>query len=113
MKYLLMVRVDESIPMTAEEKAADLEAVGSWVREMDSRGVRLTGDRLRPVRDSVSVRVRHGDLLVSDGPFAETKEQMGGFDLIECDDVKEAIEIASRHPGAAYGTIELRPIWQS
>jgi hypothetical protein len=73
--------------------------------------VRLTGDRLRPVSDATSVSVRDEQLLVSDGPFAETKEQIGGFDIIECRDLDEAIEIASKHPIARYGTIEVRPVW--
>ncbi|MEV4625136.1 YciI family protein [Micromonospora sp. NPDC049523] len=111
MKYLLMVCVDESIELTPEEDAAEMEAVGAWVREMDARGVRVLGDRLRPVSDATSIQLRGGDLLISDGPFAETKEQMAGFDVIECADLKEAIEVASKHPGAKQGTIELRPFW--
>jgi len=57
-------------------------------------------------------RVRDGELLISDGPFAETKEQMGGFDIIECASLDEAVEIAARHPAAASGAIEVRPLWQ-
>ncbi|MGW0222117.1 YciI family protein [Streptomyces tendae] len=112
MKYLLMVCADESLRMTPEESAAHLEAVGSWVSEMEGRGVRIVGDRLRPAGDAVSIQARRDELLLSDGPFAETKEQMAGFDVIECVDLEEAVEIASRHPGAAHGTIELRPLWQ-
>jgi hypothetical protein len=83
----------------------------AWVEEMDGRGVRLLGNQLRPVSDATTVRVRGGDLLVADGPFAETKEQIAGFDVIECADLDEAIEVASRHPVARYGTIEVRPFW--
>jgi hypothetical protein len=86
-------------------------AVGAWVEEMSERNVRVFGDRLRPVSDATMVRVRHDELLVSDGPFAETREQIGGFDLLECKDLDEAIEVASKHPIAKYGTIEVRPIW--
>jgi hypothetical protein len=68
--------------------------------------------RLRPSSNATTVRVREGELLVSDGPFAETKEQMGGFDIIECASVDEAVEIAARHPAAASGAIEVRPLWQ-
>lgn len=71
----------------------------------------MLGDRLRPVAETTTVRVRDGGLLVSEGPFAETNEQMGGFDVLECADLDEAIEIASRHPAAQVGTIELRQIW--
>jgi hypothetical protein len=106
MKYLFLICIDPDVELTPEQVA-----VGAWVGEMTSRQVRLTGDRLRPVSDSTTVRVRADELLVSDGPFAETKEQIGGFDLIECADLDEAIEIASKHPIARYGTIEIRPIW--
>jgi hypothetical protein len=105
-KYLLMICVDET-PDGADE-AADVEP---WVREMDGRGVRLTGDRLRPPSDATTVRVRGGEVLVTDGPYAETKEQMGGFDIIECADLDEAIEVASKHPVARFGMIEVRPFW--
>ena len=87
-------------------------ATGSWVAEMDGRGVRLQGDRLRPVSEAATVQVRGGEVLVSDGPFAETKEQIAGFDVLECADLDEAIEVASRHPVARIGTVELRPFWQ-
>jgi hypothetical protein len=78
---------------------------------MEARGVRLTGNRLRMAADATTVRVRDGETLVTDGPYAETKEQMGGFDIIDCADLDEAIEVASKHPIARYGMIELRPFW--
>jgi hypothetical protein len=84
----------------------------AWVQEMDARGVRKFGSRLRPVSDATTVQVRDGEVLLSDGPFAETKEQIGGFDLLECEDLDEAIEVASKHPGAKFGTIEVRPLWE-
>ena len=73
--------------------------------------MRLQGDRLRPVADATSVRVRGGEVLLSDGPYAETKEQVGGYDVIECADLDEAIEVASKHPVARFGTVEVRPFW--
>jgi hypothetical protein len=79
---------------------------------MEATGVKLYGGRLRPVSDAVTVRVRGREVLVSDGPFAETKEQIGGFNLLECADLDEAIEVASRHPTAKIGTFELRPFWR-
>jgi hypothetical protein len=79
---------------------------------MDGRGVRLEGDRLRPVSDATSVRVRGGEVLVTDGPFAEAKEQIAGYDVIECTDLDEAIEVASKHPMARFGMIEVRPFWE-
>jgi hypothetical protein len=78
---------------------------------MDARGVRKFGSRLRSTSTATTVRVRDGDTLVSDGPFAETKEQVLGFDLIECQDLEEAIAVAARHPSAGFGSIEVRPLW--
>jgi hypothetical protein len=105
-KYLLLICVDGPI----EASPADLD-VGSWIDEMRERGVRLLGDRLRPAVDAATVRVRDGEVLVVDGPYAETKEQMGGFDVIECTDLTEAVEIAAKHPFARFGMIEVRPFW--
>ena len=104
MRYLMLVCVDEDVEPNADPTP--------WTEEMDGRGVRRMGNRLRPVRDSTTVRVRDGETLVADGPFAETKEQIGGFDILECADLDEAIEVASKHPAAAFGTLELRPFWE-
>jgi hypothetical protein len=111
MKYMLMICGDESVELSPEELADMVSSTEAWVEEMDGRGVRLLGNQLRPVSDATTVRVRGGDMLVADGPFAETKEQIAGFDVIECADLDEAIEVASRHPVARYGTIEVRPFW--
>ena len=72
----------------------------------------LAGEALQPTDTATSVRVRDGSTLVTDGPFAETKEALGGFYLLECKDLDEAIEMAAKIPGAKQGTIEVRPIWQ-
>lgn len=108
MKYLLMVHVDESLEVGPEE----LAEAGSWVDEMTRQGKRVQGGRLRPTVETRTVQVRGGDVLVSDGPYAETKEQIGGYDLLECATLDEALEVASKHPGAKVGTIELRPLWE-
>lgn len=79
--------------------------------EMEVRGVARHGDRLRPVEDATTVRVRGGEVVVSDGPFAETKERIAGYDVIACADLDEAIEVASKHPMARFGKIEIRPVW--
>jgi hypothetical protein len=107
MRYLMLVCVDESVEPTEEEALPT-----AWVEEMDGRGVRQFGSRLRPVSDATTVQVRGGEVLLSDGPFAETKEQVAGFDILECKDLDEAIEVASKHPAAAFGTIEVRPLWE-
>jgi hypothetical protein len=106
-RYVMLVCVDESVEVSEEEALPT-----AWVEEMDGRGVRQLGSRLRPVSDATTVQVRGGEVLLSDGPFAETKEQIGGFDLIECKDLDEAIEVASKHPAAKFGTIEVRPLWE-
>jgi hypothetical protein len=82
-----------------------------WVAEMDRRRVRVLGDRLRPISAATTVRVEDGGPLVSDGPFAETKEHILGFDVLECADLDEAVAVAAKHPGARSGRIELRPVW--
>ncbi|MEP7055472.1 MAG: YciI family protein [Actinomycetota bacterium] len=106
MKYLLLVTSAEDVVVAPED--ADPTP---WVMEMDRRGLREQGHRLRPVSVSTTVQVRNGELLISDGPFAETKEQIGGFDILDCADLDEAIEVASKHPAARFGTLELRPFW--
>ena len=111
MKYLLMICSDESVELTAEEGVAVGKATEVWVGEMDGRGVRLQGDRLRPTSDATTVRVRDGEVLIADGPFAETKEQIVGFDILDCADLDEAMEVAGKHPVARYGVIEVRPFW--
>ena len=107
MKYLMLVCVDESIEVEEAEAFPD-----AWVEEMDARGVRRFGSRLRPVRDATTVQLRGGEVLLTDGPFADTKEQIGGFDILECRDLDEAIEVASKHPAARFGTLEVRPLWE-
>jgi hypothetical protein len=111
MRYMLLICGDESLVLSDEQNAEMQSDAVAWVEEMDGRGVRLHGSRLRLTTEATTVRVRDGRLVVSDGPFAETKEQMGGYDLIEAKDLDEAIEVASKHPVARYGTIEVRPLW--
>ena len=105
MQYLLFICGDES----AAEHAND--GCGGWSEEMARRGIIRGGGGLRPPSDATTIRVREGRVLLTDGPFAETKEQIGGYCVIECADLDEAIDIASRHPAATYGTIEVRPMF--
>jgi hypothetical protein len=79
---------------------------------MSGRWSRLDGDRLRPPSDATTVRVRRGEVLLTDGPFAETREVIGGYDLIDCADLDEAVAVAAKHPMARAGMIEIRPLWQ-
>jgi hypothetical protein len=115
MQYLLLIYTpelpnQEDIPPDVFQKQlAGYEAFTTAVRE---RGVMLAGEALQPTETATSVRVRDGNTLVTDGPFAETKEALGGFYMLDCKDLDEAIELAAMIPGAGVGTIEVRPIWQ-
>jgi hypothetical protein len=112
MKYMLIHCINEAAERSGdpERRVPGAPAIESWLTQMEGRGVLVHGDRLRYVSDATTVRVRDRELLVSDGPFAETKEQIAGYDVIDCADLDEAIEVASKHPTAWYGTIEVRPI---
>jgi hypothetical protein len=112
MKYLLLVCADPALELAPEQQAVLASDTESWTEEMDSRGVRLQGSRLQSISDATTVRRRDGDVLVADGPFAETKEYIGGFDVLDCADLDEAIEVAAKHPMAQYGTLEVRPFWK-
>ncbi len=116
MKYLMLVCWDaEQMNALTEPQpgeAQDDEDEGfPWLDDLQARGIWVTGDQLAPPRRAKSVRVRDGKKLVTDGPFVETKEVVGGFDLLECGSLEEAVEIAAAHPVAQIGTIEVRPLW--
>jgi hypothetical protein len=106
MKYMLIHTIDPN----ADHSTDGVPTFDSWLDEMLARGVSLHGDRLRDVSDATTVQVRDREVLLSDGPFAETKEQIAGYDVIQCADLDEAIEIAAKHPTAWQGMIEVRPI---
>jgi hypothetical protein len=114
MRYLLLIAGDESArtDYSPEEDAASLAEYGDWMKAMTDRGILQGGERLRPVTDATTVRVRNGEVLSTDGPFAETKEQLGGYFMVDCKDLDEAIDVASKLPGARHGSIEVRPIWE-
>jgi hypothetical protein len=115
MKFLLLHYLDENeLHCSGEPDRADPaeRQLQAWVAEMEATGAKLHGGRLRPARETVTLRIREGERLLTDGPFAETKEQIAGFDVLECDSLGAAIELASRHPTARAGTFELRPFWE-
>jgi hypothetical protein len=112
MRYALLVCIEENPGLNDEDVERQYAEFMSFQDEMEARGVLLARERLRPTSLSTTVRVRDQGLVVADGPFAETKEQIAGFYIIDCEDLDEAIEIASRNPGARYGTIEVRPVWE-
>jgi len=112
MQYMLLLYNDEKewAALTDDERT---EIVGRYLAFSDSireSGNYIAGAPLQPTSMSTSVRVREGETLVTDGPFAETKEQLGGYYLVEAADADEALELAARVPGARYGTIEVRPV---
>ena len=114
MKYLLMVcwGTDVMDAQTEPRPGDETEAESfPWLDDVRTRGIWVTGDQIAPPRRARSVRVRDGKTLVTDGPFADTKEAIGGFDIIECGSLEEAVEIAAAHPIAQFGTIEVRPFW--
>ncbi|HEX6336398.1 MAG TPA: YciI family protein [Jiangellaceae bacterium] len=106
MKYLMFVCTDTE-PDTGRENEPDID---EWVAQNDASGRRLVGMALAPTSAATTVRVRKGELLISDGPFTETKEVIVGFDLLEVADLDEAIEVARAHPMARRGRLELRPV---
>jgi hypothetical protein len=107
MKYLMLVCIDPD-HTARDDGAPDVE---DWVSEMDGKGIRVMGNRVRPASDATAVRVRNREVLLTDGPYAETKDVIAGFDILDCADLDEAIDVASRHPMAWHGVIELRPFW--
>jgi hypothetical protein len=110
MRYLLLIcgtpRPEDAPPPAPGDGEDDIDI---WLKDVGER--RVLGSELRPPATATTVRVREGERLLSDGPFAETKEQILGFDLIECGDLDEALEIAAAHPVAAFGSVEVRPLW--
>ncbi|MEU3273282.1 YciI family protein [Saccharomonospora sp. NPDC006951] len=111
MKYVLLICDDETKSPTMAEIAAD-PAYQEYDAEVNRRGASLGGARLRPAAAATTVRVRDGETLVSDGPFAETKDVVGGIDIIECADLDEALALAALHPYARHGCVEVRPVWE-
>jgi len=108
MKFMMFVCTDTE-PDTAPDGGET--KVEAWSAKNDAAGVRLAGDRLRPPADATVVRKRGGTVLVTDGPFAETREWIAGFDILECADLDAAIAVAADHEMARRGRIELRPLW--
>ena len=106
MEYLLFIATDTE-PDTSNEPELDID---EWVAEGTRRGIRLRGDALRSRHDATTIRVRDGQVLVTDGPYTESKEWIVGYDLLECEDLDQAIDYVSRHPMARNGRIEIRPV---
>jgi hypothetical protein len=111
MKYMLLVYLDEQAMSDTEREHCYVES-SQLTQELNSSGQYLDASPLHPISTATSVRVREGKRLVTDGPFAETREQLGGYYVIEAQDLDEAIRIAERVPPARFGTVEIRPVME-
>jgi hypothetical protein len=112
MKYLLLIYGNESAMLSASQETVGqmMAAYGAYTEAVKKAGILLGSNRLRPTASGTTVRVANGKTEVLDGPYAETKEQLGGYYLVEAKDLDEAISIAAKIPGAKHGSIEVRPI---
>jgi hypothetical protein len=114
MRFMLIHYINEAL-LRFDEDGNEIEdpdeerALDAWDDEMKARGILVGGGRLRPVAETITIQARGGGVLKTDGPFAETKEQIAGYCVLECANVDEAVEVSSRHPTASIGTFELRP----
>jgi hypothetical protein len=113
MKYMLLMYANESeaTRLTPEENQSLFQNWQTLLKEAHDAGVLLSNNGLSPVANATTVRVRNSQTLITDGPFAETHEQLGGFFILECKDLDEAIRWAAKIPHALYGSVEIRPLW--
>ena len=114
MQYLMMIYGDEAAMLKRTEAGGGeiMPAYAAYTEAMNKAGVLRGGNRLRPTSSASTVRVANGKTQVLDGPYAETKEQLGGYYVIDVPDLDAALSWAAKCPGASHGTIEVRPIWQ-
>jgi hypothetical protein len=113
LRYALLIYVEPPTEQPSDEESASvMAAYNAFTQDAVSAGVMRGGEALEDAKTATSVRVRNGQTLVTDGPFAETKEEFGGFYLIDAPNLDEAIKWAARIPGATRGTIEVRPVWE-
>ena len=113
MRYALLIYTEEPTQAPPEDvMQQEMAAYDAFTRELTAKGANLGGEALQGTTSATTVRVRDGQTLTTDGPFAETKEALGGYYLVEAKDLDEAIKIASMIPGAKRGSIEIRPIWE-
>ena len=111
MQYMLLIYANENGASEGDE-ADILRRYGAFTQEVRDNGKLVTADRLQPASAATTVRIRNGETLVTDGPFAETKEQLGGYYVLECENIDEALQYAAKIPAAENGSIEVRPVWE-
>jgi hypothetical protein len=112
MRYLLLIYNEESPASEPQATPETTAAYNEFTRDIQRRGILEAGEALHPTAAATTVRVRDGETITTDGPFAETKEALGGFYLVNARDLDEAIELAARIPGARSGSVEIRPVWE-
>ena len=113
MRYLLLIYAEEPNQAVPEQRMTEESAAyNEFTADIRNRGIFEAGEALVPTSSATTVRVKDGETVTTDGPFAETKEALGGFDLVNAKDLDEAIELAARIPAAKHGSIEVRPIWE-
>ncbi len=114
MRYVLLIYGSEGdyATMTQEERTALMQAHSTFANEAQRRGLLIGGEALQPTSTATTIRVRNGKTLITDGPFAETKEQLAGSYILNCKDLDEAIEMAARIPDALFGSVEIRPVME-
>jgi hypothetical protein len=113
MRYLLLIYAEEPTEAVPEDViAAESAGYNAFTKDIRDRGIFQAGEALHPTSSATTVRVKDGETVTTDGPFAETKEALGGFYLVDAKDLDEAIELAARIPAARHGSIEVRPIWE-
>ncbi len=112
MRYMLLIYTNEATDPAPGQAGFDemMAGYGAFTQEIQSNGAFLAADPLQPIATATTVRVRGGKTLMSDGPFAETKEQLGGYYILECKNIDEAVAYAAKIPGALHGSIEVRPV---
>lgn len=114
MRYLCLIYTSEAedAKRTPEEQETNMNAYYAFTNAINEAGVNVGGEALQPTNTATTVRVRNGKITTIDGPFAETKEQLGGYYMLDCENLDQAIEWAAKIPGAKDGSIEIRPIWE-
>src|SRR5690242_18655811 len=112
MRYLLLIYEADRATPTPDEQMENRQRYAAFTKDTRERGLFKAGEALEPTNTATTVRIRDGKAVVTDGPFAETKEFLGGFYLLDCRDLDEAIDLAKRIPAAETGSIEIRPIWE-
>ena len=114
MRYLLLIYTNEqqNAQRTPEEQQVNMNAYFNFTNEVQESGAMLGGEALHPTTAATTLRVRNGQTISTDGPFAETKEQLGGYYMLNCDNLDEAIHWAAKIPGAQDGCIEIRPVFE-